>query len=418
MYFKSSNYNMLKNLIQFIILFVGLCAVAQNKFQKGYIMTTNGQKINCYILNEDFFNTPEKFKYKLSLDSEVKTILASRLQSLLIESHLKYQRHSVKIDKSSDFIDELSLTRLSEFEDANLLLKVLVEGKTDLLSYSTSKFKRFFYKKEGILYPLEYKRYKTKINTVGENLNYQIQLKDNFNCESRTWSNISYNEKSLVKFFTEYNSCKGSSNINYYLRNESRKPIINLRGKAGLGISKVKNLESGIDLESKQIFKIGLEFEYNLPLNNYKWSLFIEPTFQTKYSSEFKFPVGSGEVPSSGVITLIYGDASVNFSSIDLPIGIRYYIIDKTLFINAGVNTFFPVDREIIKNNPLSNETTSIRINSNIGFLTGIGYLINNKFSLELRYNTYELIYERTGRTNVPFNSNNISFKVGYNFLN
>ena len=107
-----------------------------------------------------------------------------------------------------------------------------------------------------------------------------------------------------------------------------------------------------------------------MPYNNNKWAIIIEPTFQY-FKSE----------------TELFGrNIIVHYKSIELPIGIRYYVFLKNnskIFINASLILDFS-NHSTIDFDSRSNLT--IKSNNNFGF--GIGYKKNNKYSLEFRYQT------------------------------
>ena len=64
----------MKKIITLIILFIGLNSIAQNKFEKGYFTTIDGNKTECLIKNEDWRQIPSQFQFKLTDKSEVKKI--------------------------------------------------------------------------------------------------------------------------------------------------------------------------------------------------------------------------------------------------------------------------------------------------------------------------------------------------------
>lgn len=51
--------------ITLILLVVIGNIFAQTKFEKGYFITTKGNRVDCLIKNEDWLNIPSKIDYKL-----------------------------------------------------------------------------------------------------------------------------------------------------------------------------------------------------------------------------------------------------------------------------------------------------------------------------------------------------------------
>ena len=126
-----------------------------------------------------------------------------------------------------------------------------------------------------------------------------------------------------------------------------------------------------IDFDNQLGLRVGLEAQLLLPFNKDKWALIVEPTYQY-YKSE--------------KVGLSTSDINVDYTSIELPIGVRYYFFlneNSKLFINGSYIL------DITKNSKISYETGTvldIKNSSNFGF--GLGYKQNNKYSLELRYHT------------------------------
>lgn len=164
-------------------------------------------------------------------------------------------------------------------------------------------------------------------------------------------------------------------------------------------------------------FKIGAELEYIFPINNNKWSVFVEPTYQS-YNSSGQIHIGDiiGLNPSSGniVTSPVYQDGKLNYESIELPIGLRHYFFlneKNKIFINAGI-----IFSSVINGKINFNDSTSIEIKDDalINYFLGLGYDFNNKLSLEFRYNSpRDLTLFYSGANNF----NNASLKLGYNFL-
>ncbi|WGH75609.1 hypothetical protein P8625_00155 [Tenacibaculum tangerinum] len=315
----------------FALFFIIGNLFSQAKFEKGYYLTMEGNKVDCLIKNEDWINIPSSIDYKIHENSKVNTIHKKSLKKVFINQKIHLEKHLVKVNRYNGDLNNLDKSRTSKFEEEELLLKVLVEGKANLYKYNSGGVDYFFYKKkDSKILPLEFKLYKTKKNTLGKNLNYQKTLREELDCnDTNLKSNITYNEKNLVDYFTKYNSCHNSLKTVY--SQTSKKGKLNIYAKFSIGISKSSNsfsasLNSYFD--PKIAYKIGTEIEYVFPFNNNKWSLFTEPTYQS-YNDEKTFLTGYKEVvvPSSGTIVNqpIYTEGKIEYNSIELPIGGRHY---------------------------------------------------------------------------------------------
>ncbi len=379
---------------------------SQAKFEKGYFITLDGKKTACLIKNEDWLSIPSSIYYKLDEKSKTLNKSQGQLKKIKILDKFDFERHIVDIERYSNNLNELSNTRISNYKKESLLLKVVVDANVKLLKYSYRGVNHFYYIKADKIYPLEYKLYKTKNENVGKNLNFRKTLKEKLNCNSKILDQtIKYRETKLVKYFTAYNSCNNSSTKTY--SNQIKTGKFNARPKISLGYSGIKNYSSKFTL------KFGIELEYILPFNNYKWSVFSEPTFQS-FSSEEKLIIGYNPAPPSnplGVGAPIFGVGKTEYSSIEIPIGVRYYsLLNKKnkLFYNTGASI------DIVLNDKLFIDSINNgSIQNSVNYFFGLGYEFNKKVSVEIRYNTFKIL----GRSNGKINFNNTSLMFGYNLL-
>ncbi len=417
-----------------VVLFLtGLNAIAQTKYQKGYIITNDNIKKECYIKNEDWINTPYEFKYKNTLNSEYKEGTIKNIKEFGIPNILKYTRFNVNIDQSVSSVERLSTTRQSEFVKKTLFLKTLVEGKVNLLVFQNNDFTRFFYEKDNQIKQLEYKLYKDSKNRIGKNLNYLKQLREELPCKKANNKNLEYKEKSLVKYFITYNLCDPNSlspeikNINYVVNNKGKSKF-NLYARLGLNYSKLQlyvsrnfqNISQDISFDSKPIYAPGFELEYVMPFNNNKWSLFIDPSYQS-YKSEITDTFPSH--PSFNRTT------SVDYKSIELPIGVRHYLFlnnqkKHKLFFDLGINVDVPFSSLVTEKFNFSNDVNISDVSFTLkpNLFLGFGYTMNEKYKVEFRYNTprnLELLNHMNNNTIYYSKSNydTFSFIISYNFL-
>ena len=387
------------------MLFIGLNIIAQTNFEKGYYITINGNKVECYIKNDDWLHSPLYIKYKMNENSKINTISNKQINKLVIPNKFIFERHLVDIEKQDSNLNKLTESRKFNYNKESLFLKVLVDGKARLLKYNDKNVNYFYYQNNKKVLPLKYKVFKSKKNILLKNLDFQQTLKNEFNCSSKKINyKIKYKESSIVKYFQEYNKCINSS-FNTF-SNETKKGKLNIYGKVSVGIANSDILFSGTytkyEFNSKLIFKLGLEFEYILPFNNNKWAVFAEPTYQS-YSTESK-PL------SQGAASFL----SINYKSIELPIGVRHFLFTKNsnkFYLNAGFNLDNILSGEINFNNSSIQELGTL-----VNYFLGFGYNYKNKYTIELRVNTPRDLTRLNANNTV--NYNDFSLKLGYNFSN
>lgn len=382
---------MKKQLLFLFVIVLNLNGHSQVSFEKGYYIDNTNQKVDCLIKNSDWVNNPSEFDYKLTENSEPKTTSIKLVKEFGIDNISKYIKAIVNIDRSSDYSNNLSNNKNPKFKEEELFLKVLIEGKSNLYEYVEGNLKRYFYKKENsiIIEQLIYKRYLTIDNKIGKNNRYRQQLWIDLKCPNFKMSkieNIEYKKNDLVRFFIEYNKCHNISLTNF--ESKQKRDLFNLTIRPRINSSSLKIQNSMTSLRNTDFgnnlgFGLGLEAEFILPFNKNKWALTIEPTYQN-FSSE--------KIILTNIVVGGNLIAKVNYSSIEIPISLRHYF-----FINSNsklfINTSFILDLsskssiEFDRDNGSSGGSLDIDdTRSNLAF--GIGYKQNDRYSLELRYQT------------------------------
>lgn len=373
-------------IVSFLLISFG--ASAQAKFQSGYFIKTDGTKITCLIKNIGWRNNPTKIEYKLSETDKVQEVSISSMQEFGIDHELKFQRFTVKIDRSSESLEKLSSNRHPEFNEEQLLLNVLLEGKASLYSYLDGTLTRFFSKTDNSpIEQLVFKSYLTKKNEVRKNYGFRQQLLTNINCGTIGMDEINkidYQKNSLIRYFINYNQCEGASFTNIAAKH--KKPKINFRirpgiNKASLSINNQYSIYKNVDFDDQINFRLGFESEVVFPFNKNKWAFIFEPTFQYYQSSvEVTYPYTPDQT------------LKLDYSSLELPIGIRHYV-------HLGEKSKLYVNPIFIFDLRLSNKLTFVQsslseqkevaegaLTANMGI--GAGYAFGDRLNLELRLHT------------------------------
>lgn len=422
-----NNFIRLKvKLIFLIFLFSSLYSFAQIKYEHGYFIDNDGSRIDCLIKDVGWNDNPDKFEFKLTENADAKIIGVDDVIEFGISDFLKYERHITKIDRSSDIVTKLSSQRAPEYETKKVFLKVLVEGKADLLVYQDRDVNRFYYSLNDTgVELLVFKRYidyeiKDIVRNVPQqyvrtNNQFKQQLKSNLNCDSFSdarFNLMDYRASFLEPYFVNYNYCEKSSVIQYSGR--KKRDWFNLTMRLGMShnsfsVGNESVLQSSIgiigDYGSSISPRYGLEFEFFLPVNNNKWSLFLEPSYQ--------------EISIKKDGEIIY--SLLEYKTIEIPIGFRHYVFlskKSKLFFNASFAFVHNGDSRITNFRVSNGNETGFReINGTEEYYSlGMGYNFNNKLSLEFRYNTKR---DLLGDTKFYTSTFNESFSVilGYSIF-
>ncbi|RIH62758.1 porin family protein [Mariniphaga sediminis] len=362
-----------KQLLVFLITLLSYNGYSQISFEKGYYVNNDDQKIDCIIKNIDWEDNPTQFVYKLSEYDEQKTLTIDSVKEFGINNISKYIRHKVKIDRSSNDINDLSNDRNPAFMEETHFLKVLIEGKINLYSYKEGNPIRYFFNKGNSgIEQLVYKEYTTSENKVGVNAQFKQQLWLLLRCPCISVSDIeqiNYRRKELVSLFKTFHECSHSECISFEKRQNKNSFNISIRpglNRSSLSISNSNNTDFGAELG----FRFGVEAEYVLPFNKNKWGVLIEPTYQYFKSEKI----------------VSYRNVSVDYKSIELPIGIRHYFFlndNSKVFVNGSFILEYSGKSKIDYVNSII-----LEIKTGINFAFGLGYKYNNRYSVELRYLT------------------------------
>lgn len=357
-----------KNYLLLALLFC-ITVSAQIKFESGYFINNNGEKINCLIKNLDWKNNPSDFLYKLSENDNEQEATIKNVQEFGIIDGLKYIRFSGKMDNSDETEMQLNYERNPDFKEVTLFLRVLIEGNANLYSYTNGYLYRYFFKtKDKEIEQLVHKRYLKSQSEMAYNNFYKQQIVSNLKCAALSLYDIErleYEKDKLVSCFLKFNSCDGAIVENFDAKGKVKTFHLSLR--PGVSLSSFQTVYNlgflSADLGTKMTFRFGLELEAVLPFNKNKWAVIFEPTYQY-YKSENQ-------------------NSFIDYKTIDFHLGIRHYMFlsnNSKLFLNIAFVRSYNLNTVIKLPNMSGLEYESTGVLS-----FGIGYKIKNKFSLEYR---------------------------------
>lgn len=373
-----------------LIAFFSINSFSQITFEKGYYIDNSNQRIECLIKNIDWKNNPTEFTYKLTETDTPKEITIKSVNEFGINNVSKYVRSIVKIDRSSEKFNEMNNEKEPIFNEEELFLKVLIEGKANLYFYESNDLKRYFYSVENYaIEQLIYKKYKASDYVISSNNSFKQQLWISLKCPSITMKKINsimYRKNDLIKLFLEYNKCNNSENINY--EEKLNKDLFNLTIRPRLNNSSLSIQEDmipeilGTDFGSKLGFGIGIEAELIMPFNKNKWGIIIEPTYQYFKSNKTK------ESPYYGGLII----AKVDYKSIELPLGFRHYFFltdESKIFLDVVYITNFNLSSSSIEfkrsNGAFISSISTADSKNNIAI--GLGYKFKD-YNIQLRYHS------------------------------
>ncbi|MCP9766404.1 hypothetical protein EGI22_00700 [Lacihabitans sp. LS3-19] len=370
-------------------------AIGQIVFEKGYLITEEGEKVDCFIKNNDWNNNPRSFVYRTTEKGKEQEGSLEFIKEFSVNGHFKFIKKEVDFEVSSDNIRNLSSDKNPVFEKRTIFLKVLVEGSVNLYRYKKKEAIRFFYSLgDSEIKPLIFKKY-LKNGKEASNITYKQQILNEFDPEKidkEAVLKLTYLEPRLEGFFLIYNNKFSSKGT--LLRSNVKRDKVFLKLTPGISYSnfsfvsgkKTYNYESNIE------YRVGVEFDYILPINMNKWSVYIEPNF-------FYSPVRKDTDPDVN-----YRD--IGFKFITVPVGIK----GKSYLKKGGI-IFYNVNYDMGEGTSFGSKFGNVKLSAGNNFGIGAGFE-KKKISLECRYigNTNVFRYYQ----NYYSNYTRLQFILGY----
>ena len=374
---------------------------AQVKFESGYIIDSQGVKKNVLIKNQDWEYNPEKIEFIEHEGAEAKILTYSDVKEFAIGDLKKYVSTLVKVDSSTDDF-KMFTSRIAPYWQSKMIFaRVLAEGKMNLYSYKTAKYQRFYYKlNTDSITPLVYKRYLAKSDQIGYNKQYIMQLESLLDCGGLNKNiNTSYTAQSLSDLISKYNICTNSSGPSY---RAEKKLAFMFKATAGINYSSYKaTIDGGFlsktaEFDQKITPRFGLEIEMLLPYWDNRWSIVFDPNYRTY----------------KGTVTKGADEFSVDYSSIELPIGARaHFFLKESNQIFADV---FYVGDKNLGDAPIDMDGSIFERKSVPNFGLGVGYN-SNRVSTSIRLHSLRNIAANYIALKNSFK--NISLIVAYRLI-
>ncbi len=404
----------MKNKLSLMLLLVTFLSFAQSKFESGYFIDNSGTKTECLIKNYDWKNNPTNIEIKSINKNEIITKTIEDIAEFGINDKSKFVKATVKIDKSSQNFNSLSDYSNPVYFEKTVLLKVLVEGVSNLYYYTDKDFEKFFYSVNDKIEQLVYKQYNNSEGNISTNDTFKQQLFVNFKCnnDKKSILALKYKNNDLIDYFIKTNNCISGNNKTI---TTFKKRKFEANFKLNLLVNNINstfiiptgNIRGTYETEKKYTFTFGFETELIFPYNNKNWSLIFDPSY-VKNKETFKIYQPQFINPDE----TFYNDSFF----IRLPIGIRrYFKINENnkFFANAALS-FNLIDTYVYTYNPFNNSTI---VYSNESFIAnslafGIGYQYK-RYTAEMKLNTKTEFYPYP-IDGTKFNLNQISLKLGY----
>lgn len=399
----------MKTIVFLLLTTISINSFSQTKFEKGYLINLNEQRINCYIKDNDWKNNPTEVKYRVGENDETKIADLKNTKAFGIDNKVAYIRAVVDIDYSSGDVSTLSGKREPELKTDTVFLKILVKGEASLYYYENSSLIRYFYSTSSK--PIEQLIYKEYINGdkgIFRNRDFTAQLWKNVRCPETSINiikTIQYKAKDLIDYFRNYNECVNKSYTDYTLSEKKKLFSLTITPGIEMATMSIDSRETNlidVNFGSKFNYRIGLELNMLLPFSHNKWSIFMEPTYQHYSGHE--------------VIERTYylpRDVDAEYKSLEIPMGLKYsFQLNKKsfLFLRGGMVVDIPFNSTIT----YTNQDRLYKILSGNSFTVGLGAQYK-RLSSEFRYYGNRDILSSSMSWDTKYSK--LSFILGYRIL-
>ena len=306
---------MKKNFILLVTMLLPLPLMAQIFFENGYVIDSKRNKRHVQIKNEGWVESPTTIIIKDESTGKESAEGLSEIDEFGLENGITFRKFTIPVAHYEDDLNKIDSNPDFTPQTQTVFLKQLTAGALSLYSYHRGTTKFFIGKDRETPTQLWYKRYYNSNNDLQKNRTYQTQLSQLINCPHINLNNIDYKTDALTKLIGTFNNGCVEPKQSTKTKTKIRVHIL----AEGKMISTTANSNEyyldDIEMNPKQVAKIGVELEYVLPMLGNSFSVFTAPKYY-RYKNDFvrEYPVD----PHTQTVAI---DASI----LEIPVGFRYY---------------------------------------------------------------------------------------------
>jgi len=333
----------IRNLVVITLLFISASALAQNGFDRGFIIDVQGDTTFGYVQYKAIKSQDRILRFRTEKEEEAKDYTSGDIKGF-----------------GSDVLGYFQSMDLSDIEvfGGPAFMRILIEGKLSL--YKSSK--GYLLVKNGLMDFLltkpQVEVQRTEVLVVEQNMQIKADLeRDNRNtvarlisdgCDSLILEENPYktSDKSLIRIVSAYNDCVNAGYKNY--EDLTERVILEISLVAGVSSSILAfdgNPENRFTLftnfDPVKSLILGSEITYSVPQLTNKFHALLGAHYQkTNYYGYAVYPRGSDLIH--------YDDVFIDISMLRLPIGIGYRpnfeVLPVSFYFGVTVNYFLKAD--------------------------------------------------------------------------
>lgn len=306
---------MKKIFILLVTMLLPLPLMSQMFFENGYVIDSKRNKRHVQIKNEGWVESPTTIIIKDESTGKESAEGLSEIDEFGLENGITFRKFTLPVAHYEDDLSKIDSNPDFSPQTQTVFLKQLTAGALSLYSYHRGTTKFFIGKDRETPTQLWYKRYYNSNNDLQKNRTYQTQLSQLINCPHINLNNVDYKTDALTKLIGTFNNGCVEPKQSTKTKTKIRVHIL----AEGNMISTTANANEyyldDIEMNPKQVAKIGVELEYVLPMLGNSFSVFTAPKYY-RYKNDLvrEYPVD----PHTQTVAI---DASI----LEIPVGFRYY---------------------------------------------------------------------------------------------
>ena len=301
---------------------------AQQRYEPGYLVDTDGIRTEVFILNRDWRHHPDELSVKTLAESPATVFATATLAAFGIDGKARYENREVILEKSSTEI-KLLTDQSPVPQRERVLLRVEVAGPATLYSYLAPQVEKFFLSVgEEEPRQLTFNRM-LQNGQLFENRGYPKQLADALRCgpDFQLPARIAYTLKDLVQVVSDYNDCVGQPSVVFKNVAAGQKPLRFTANAAAYRTSfqiwDLDDADALPEMDGQLVPRLGLDIEYVLPFGGNKLALLFRPGYY-HYTTSTTYRIRERD-----------HSLEVAFNAVELPAAFRYYS-----FLPGGLQLF------------------------------------------------------------------------------
>lgn len=331
----------MKKFLLFLTL-ISIFGYSQNNFKESSVVFKDGEIKKGFVNYVKRRNTPQEFKFKSTIESEVEILDSTKIVSVEITDITKFIfREKIEADFQAK---SLSTANNSKVEYFDRFIEVIVDGEYSLCNYSDNQYEEFYYFGNDLkLRPLKTKSFYNDKNNLVVIEEYKTELK----------ANLAKNNPELINKIN-YTSLNASdlSKLFYII---NKKDLAILKAKVNNGfininvtsdLNFIKFYDYNIDYGDKTLVSFGGEIEYVLPYYNNLFAIEIAPSFSFyKDEAIYDSYTNSNKRVLIGVSDYYYDSnngkkVSIESTTFSTPFNLKIYPINRKVKIYTSFTLF------------------------------------------------------------------------------